>query len=52
MLIVEQQIEWLETFTDYETENRYAILNKHGDEQLPLLLGLVVLVSRRKILNK
>jgi len=32
-LIVEQQVEWLETFTDYETENRYAILNKHGEEQ-------------------
>ena len=32
-LIVEQQVEWMETFTQFETENRYAILNKHGNEQ-------------------
>ncbi len=31
-LIIEQQVEWLETFTEYETENRYAILNQYGDE--------------------
>jgi uncharacterized protein YxjI len=32
-LIIKQQVEWLESFTSYETENRYAILNQHGDEQ-------------------
>ena len=31
-LIVEQQMEWLETFTSFETQNRYAILNRHGQE--------------------
>jgi len=31
-LIIEQQVEWLETFTEFETENRYAILDRYGNE--------------------
>jgi len=31
-LIIEQQVEWMEAFSNYETENRYAILNQYGNE--------------------